>query len=52
MTRFIQRFQLRALLKGKRASAEQAFQERLAVKREARGAEPAASAARPVHERH
>ncbi len=32
MTRFIQRFQLRALLKGKRASAEQAFQERLVIK--------------------
>ena len=36
MIRFVQRFQLRALVKGKRASAEQAFQER----REAGGRRP------------
>ena len=51
MTRFIQRFQLRALLHGKRASAEQAFQERLAAKREARGPS-LPERAQPVHERH
>ncbi len=35
MTRFIQRFQLRSLLHGKRASAERAFQERLEARRRA-----------------
>ena len=50
MTRFIQRFQLRALLHGKRASAEQAFQERLAAKRQARAAS-LPERAQPVHER-
>jgi hypothetical protein len=44
LTRFIQRFQLRALFHGKRASAERAFQERLRARQAAAHGSEAAAA--------